>query len=98
MDPDLRESCCETEVTKCIRIGLLCVQENADDRPHMSRVVSYLSNLSLELPFPREPAFYVHGRMEPNVVAIKSNSGHRSAKNFIPSSVKEITISRSFPR
>lgn len=91
MDPNLKESCCETEVIKCIQIGLLCVQEKAEDRPPMSRVVSYLSDLSVELPFPREPAFFELGRTEPD-------SGHRSANNSIPSSINEMSITRSFPR
>ncbi|KAF7840683.1 cysteine-rich receptor-like protein kinase 25 isoform X1 [Senna tora] len=97
MDPNLGESFCETEVSKCIQIALLCVQENAEDRPHMSRVVSYLSNLSVELPRPHEPAFYVHGRMDPNVVTIESNSG-QSTNTHIPSSVNEMSITISFPR
>ncbi|KAF7840685.1 cysteine-rich receptor-like protein kinase 25 isoform X1 [Senna tora] len=97
MDPNLGESFCETEVSKCIQIALLCVQENAEDRPHMSRVVSYLSNLSVELPRPHEPAFYVHGRMDPNVVTIESNSG-QSTNNHIPSSVNEMSITTSFSR
>ncbi|XP_028788794.1 putative cysteine-rich receptor-like protein kinase 32 [Neltuma alba] len=93
IDPKLKESCCEAEVMKCIQIGLLCVQEKPQYRPPMSRVVSYLSNLSVELPFPRERAFYIHGRRDPN-------SGHpsASANNSIPSSVNEMSITSSFPR
>lgn len=97
VDPSLRESYSVTQVSKCIQIGLLCVQEKADDRPHMSRVVSYLSNLSVELPFPREPAFYVCDRIEPNVVVIESNSGQYTSY-YKPSSINEVTITKSFPR
>ncbi|XP_028776274.1 cysteine-rich receptor-like protein kinase 7 [Neltuma alba] len=72
---------------------IVCAQEKAEDTPPMSRVVPYLSNLCVELPFPRKPAFYVHGRMDPN-------SGHHSASanNSIPSSVNEISMTPSFPR
>nr|XP_048323283.1 uncharacterized protein LOC107428940 [Ziziphus jujuba var. spinosa] len=41
----------------CIQVGLLCVQENADDRPTMSDVVSILSNEGMSLPTPKQPAY-----------------------------------------
>ncbi|KAL6208178.1 hypothetical protein ACLB2K_019129 [Fragaria x ananassa] len=60
MDSTLRASCSSGEVIRCIRIGLLCVQERAIDRPTMSDVVSLLSNQSSALPLPKEPAFLSH--------------------------------------
>ncbi|GAV67414.1 Pkinase domain-containing protein/S_locus_glycop domain-containing protein/B_lectin domain-containing protein/Pkinase_Tyr domain-containing protein/PAN_2 domain-containing protein/DUF3403 domain-containing protein [Cephalotus follicularis] len=44
------------EVLRCIQIGLLCVQEQATDRPTMSAVVSMLGNDTC-LPSPIQPAF-----------------------------------------
>ncbi|WRX28966.1 S-locus receptor kinase [Theobroma cacao] len=40
-----------------VNIGLLCVQESADDRPTMPDVVSMLNNESMMLPSPKQPAF-----------------------------------------
>ncbi|KAI9127959.1 hypothetical protein K1719_000952 [Acacia pycnantha] len=61
LDPFLMESCSQTaEARKCVQIGLLCVQQHPEDRPTMAQIVSYLSNLSIELPSPREPAFFMH--------------------------------------
>ncbi|XVE80985.1 hypothetical protein DITRI_Ditri15bG0025900 [Diplodiscus trichospermus] len=40
-----------------INIGLLCVQEKADDRPTMSDVVPMLNNESMTLLSPKQPAF-----------------------------------------
>ncbi|XP_028787885.1 cysteine-rich receptor-like protein kinase 10 [Neltuma alba] len=60
LDPFLMESCSEIEAIKCVQIGLLCVQQNPEERPTMSQIVSYLSNLSIDLPSPREPAFFMH--------------------------------------
>ncbi|XVF70431.1 hypothetical protein PTKIN_Ptkin11bG0161100 [Pterospermum kingtungense] len=40
-----------------INIGLLCVQERADDRPTMSDIVPMLSNESIILLSPKQPAF-----------------------------------------
>ena len=44
---------------KCVKIGLLCVQENAADRPTMSDVVAMLSNESTTLHYPKQPAFLI---------------------------------------
>ncbi|CAL2234696.1 unnamed protein product [Prunus armeniaca] len=57
MDSTLSASCSSSEVTRCIQMGLLCVQERAMDRPNMSDVVSMLSNETISLPLPKEPAF-----------------------------------------
>lgn len=43
---------------RCINIALLCVQENAGDRPTMSEVVAMLSSEAMTLPEPKHPAFF----------------------------------------
>ena len=45
---------------RCIHIGLLCVQEDLNDRPTMASVVLMLSSATLTLPVPSEPAFFMH--------------------------------------
>ncbi|XP_019052142.1 PREDICTED: putative cysteine-rich receptor-like protein kinase 20 [Nelumbo nucifera] len=47
----------KAEVMRCIHIGLLCVQEDAADRPTMSSVILMLTNESVPLPLPTKPAF-----------------------------------------
>ena len=43
MDPTLSETYCSTfEFERCVHIALLCVQENASDRPNMADVMSML--------------------------------------------------------
>ncbi|XP_056171847.1 G-type lectin S-receptor-like serine/threonine-protein kinase At1g61370 isoform X2 [Syzygium oleosum] len=44
------------EVTRCIHVGLLCIQEPATDRPNMWNVVLMLSGES-DLPQPGQPIF-----------------------------------------
>ena len=44
------------EALRCTGIGLLCLQEFAEDRPTMSAVVFMLGNDSA-LPTPKQPAF-----------------------------------------
>lgn len=47
------------EVLKCIIVGLLCVQEDPDDRPNMSNVVTMFTSDISTLPEPKQPAFLV---------------------------------------
>ncbi|KAJ6897912.1 hypothetical protein NC652_024667 [Populus alba x Populus x berolinensis] len=46
-----------SEVLRSIHVGLLCVQENPEDRPNMSYVVLMLGNED-ELPQPKQPGFF----------------------------------------
>ena len=62
MDPILEESHTTSEVERYIHIGLLCVQEEAVDRPTMSTVAVMLASDTMALPKPNQPAFSV-GRM-----------------------------------
>ncbi|KAM0054398.1 putative protein kinase RLK-Pelle-DLSV family [Helianthus debilis subsp. tardiflorus] len=61
IDPALRDGTSYLrDMIRCIHIGLLCVQEDLNERPTMASVVLMLSSLSLTLPVPSEPAFFVH--------------------------------------
>jgi hypothetical protein len=59
MDPLLIDSCCRDEFLRYIHIGLLCVQEDANDRPTMSYVVLMLKNEMVTLSQPQRVAFSV---------------------------------------
>ena len=98
LDPKLRGDYSKIEVIKCIQIGLLCVQENPDARPSMLAIASYLSNHSIELPPPLEPAIFIlNSKMNPQIVTHESSSS-QSAKNSTPLSINEMTISDFYPR
>ncbi|ANM58039.1 lectin protein kinase family protein [Arabidopsis thaliana] len=60
IDLSLRDSALDyPQVLRCVQVALLCVQENAEDRPSMLDVVSMIygeGNNALSLP--KEPAFY----------------------------------------
>ena len=53
------------DMIRCIHIGLLCVQEDAAERPTMALVVLMLSSLSITLALPSEPAFFLQTSMNP---------------------------------
>ncbi|RYR32487.1 hypothetical protein Ahy_A10g047047 isoform D [Arachis hypogaea] len=59
VDPILENTYIRSEVIRCIHIGLLCVQEDAIDRPTMSTVVVMLASETMTLPNPNHPAFSV---------------------------------------
>ncbi|XP_074267428.1 putative cysteine-rich receptor-like protein kinase 39 [Silene latifolia] len=53
-DPVLLNNCPSNEVKRCIQIGLLCIQANAEERPTMGAVVLTLT-CSIDLPSPSPP-------------------------------------------
>ncbi|KAL7244056.1 hypothetical protein ACSBR1_016310 [Camellia fascicularis] len=87
LDPSLAGSCPMAEVARCIHIGLLCVQEDPEDRPNMSSVVVLLGSESTTLPKPNQPAFSI-GR----VVHIEPSS---STDHFLNN---QATVSSISPR
>ncbi|CAN6452112.1 unnamed protein product [Victoria cruziana] len=59
MDETLGESYEADEASRFIQTGLLCVQEDAHHRPHMSSVVVMLSSNSMYLPTPFAPPLFL---------------------------------------
>ncbi|GMY37069.1 putative receptor-like protein kinase At4g00960 isoform X2 [Fagus crenata] len=79
MDPTLRDGPI-TEMTRCIKIGLLCVQENVSDRPSMTSVVHMLNGNLDPIPTPTQPASF----MRSNVVSstsVEHDNGSRVTNN-----------------
>ncbi|KAK6932456.1 PAN/Apple domain [Dillenia turbinata] len=56
-DLTLSSSLVETEVLRCIHVGLLCVQEFAKDRPTVYALLSMLTSEVTYLPDPKQPGF-----------------------------------------
>ena len=61
VDPCLGSCLSRSDVLWCIHIGLLCVQEDPEDRPVMSSVVM-LGSDTVSLWNPSNPAFYARNR------------------------------------
>ncbi|RZB61875.1 Cysteine-rich receptor-like protein kinase 8 [Glycine soja] len=97
LDASINENYSEIEVIKCIQIGLLCVQQNPDDRPTMVAILSYLSSHLIELPRPQEPALFLHGRKDPKAFAQESSSSHNINASTL-FSINEMSISQFLPR
>lgn len=78
------------EVTRCIHVALLCVQDDPDARPSMSIVVPMLDGYSSTLSIPQPPAFLAQSRTD---IAL-----NRSRNKSIMWSVNEVSISELEPR
>lgn len=89
IDEVLGETCNFTEVTRCINISLLCVQQHPEDRPNMASVVLMLGSQT-ELAQPQQPSFLV----EKSIVGSDYSSGKQ--QDF--SSTNEITVTLLTPR
>ncbi|KAK4538942.1 hypothetical protein RGQ29_032143 [Quercus rubra] len=74
VDNFMMESCSTSEIVKCIHIGLLCVEENPQDRPTMSTVVVMLGSESVALPEPKHPAFSVAKFMSVDEISVNDLS------------------------
>ncbi|PWA80274.1 S-domain-1 29 [Artemisia annua] len=62
-DPSVGSTSDIQQVLRTVHVALLCVQENAMDRPTTSDMISMLLNDTISLPAPNKPAFFL-GRAE----------------------------------
>lgn len=85
MDPSLNDTFVPDEVQRCIHVGLLCVEQYANDRPTMSNIISMLTNQNALDILPRRPAFYV-GREIPKGTTTSKMSDNGFMKQISTSS------------
>ncbi|XP_064947347.1 G-type lectin S-receptor-like serine/threonine-protein kinase B120 isoform X1 [Musa acuminata AAA Group] len=57
VDPAIRDSCSPRQASRCVNVGLLCVQDRPNDRPTMSSVVIMLEGGTAAYPQPKQPTF-----------------------------------------
>ncbi|XP_050210049.1 G-type lectin S-receptor-like serine/threonine-protein kinase At1g61390 isoform X2 [Mercurialis annua] len=57
IDEAVVDSYSTAEVSRCVNVGLVCVQDHAADRPNMAAVVTMLSGEKTNLPQPKQPTF-----------------------------------------
>ncbi|XP_059661596.1 G-type lectin S-receptor-like serine/threonine-protein kinase At4g27290 isoform X1 [Cornus florida] len=74
VDSCLENSYIESQILRCIQVGLLCIQKLPKDRPTMSSVVFMLGNEGVPLPEPKQPGFFV----ERSSIVAETSSGERS--------------------
>ena len=90
MDSSLDDTLVSCKLLKCMQIALLCVQENANERPSMLEVSSMLRNENVAMKIPKRPAFS------------SRNEVHEANKDKLPQdnsySVNDATISEIIGR
>ncbi|XAR65589.1 Non-specific serine/threonine protein kinase [Bertholletia excelsa] len=93
IDPSIQETCSKREVNICIQIGLLCVQEDSEERPSMATVVVMLNSYSSTMRVPQKPTFFAQKKRELN--GLESDQSTNRSK---PVSVNEVSITKMYPR
>ncbi|XP_057790565.1 G-type lectin S-receptor-like serine/threonine-protein kinase SD1-1 isoform X2 [Salvia miltiorrhiza] len=68
MDESLHDTYTESQVKRCMQVGLLCVQKFAEDRPNMSSVFSMFGSDGAVLPEPKEPGFFMERSSSPSCI------------------------------
>ncbi|KAK6264884.1 hypothetical protein SCA6_020318 [Theobroma cacao] len=102
IDPTLRDGS-RNEMLRCIHIGLLCVQENVANRPTMATVVLMLNSISISLPLPSQPAFFMHSNIDSDMSSSwdynsRVSESKPSKRESIPLSQNEASITELYPR
>ncbi|KAK1422621.1 hypothetical protein QVD17_17907 [Tagetes erecta] len=93
LDPSLAgSSYSDNDVIRCINIGLLCVQEDADARPSMTSILNMLNNNSVTLPEPKKPPYFLSKGLLLDI------SGDPERSNPTVSSVSNSSITEMHPR
>ncbi|XP_055802855.1 cysteine-rich receptor-like protein kinase 44 [Solanum dulcamara] len=96
IDPMLRGSSgLVADITRCIHIALLCVQEKVADRPTMAAVVLMLSSLSLSLSVPSKPAYYMQIDVSPKISPIQGYKSRLISESSRPAKIKSICLSQN---
>ncbi|KAL6201082.1 hypothetical protein ACLB2K_024797 [Fragaria x ananassa] len=84
VDELIGDSYSSSEVMKCVHIGLLCVQDNATDRPTITDIVLMLSS-EIDGPKPKEPLFTIQN----SVSYPKPQLQHKNLVKILGCCVKE---------
>ncbi|PRQ36649.1 putative protein kinase RLK-Pelle-DLSV family [Rosa chinensis] len=83
VDEVLGDSYSSSEVMKCVHVGVLCVQDNATDRPTMVDVASILSS-EKDGPHPKRPVFTIQNSVyRPGPYYENTNSSKNEASMTI---------------
>ncbi|KAF8409425.1 hypothetical protein HHK36_005501 [Tetracentron sinense] len=73
VDSSMVDSCPAHEASRCIHVGLLCVQQSAENRPTMPTIVFMLDN-ETTMPPPKQPAYVTRTRNAADLYAIQSGN------------------------
>ncbi|KAL5198018.1 hypothetical protein ABZP36_001530 [Zizania latifolia] len=88
----------QSQARRCIHIGLLCVQPDPDDRPHISSVIFMLTRENMDLQQPSQPAFYF-GRESASSSPSWGQRSYVYDRSGLPAvSANGVTLTEIYPR
>ncbi|XAR65591.1 Non-specific serine/threonine protein kinase [Bertholletia excelsa] len=96
MDSTLQGTFLKSEVTRCIQIGLLCVQKDPEERPSMATIVVMLNSYSTAIQVPQQPAFFPRKKIGSTTTIAPESNQSRSTSMSV--SVNEVSITEMYPR
>ncbi|XP_024004624.1 cysteine-rich receptor-like protein kinase 11 isoform X2 [Eutrema salsugineum] len=82
VDPAIGRNYQSNEVTKCIHIALLCVQDNPEDRPMLSTIILMLNSNTMTLPVPRLPEFFPRSMQNLDPLSEETESDQSTSMSF----------------
>ncbi|EOA16181.1 hypothetical protein CARUB_v10004319mg [Capsella rubella] len=91
VDPSFQENYQVNDITRCIHIALLCVQEEAEDRPTMSAINQMLTTSSIALATPQPPGFFLRRKHEEVVSGAGPSTGSSVLYSMDDASVTHVT-------
>ncbi|XP_010439222.1 PREDICTED: cysteine-rich receptor-like protein kinase 5 isoform X2 [Camelina sativa] len=94
VDPSFQENYQVDDITRCIHIALLCVQEEAEDRPTMSEINQMLTTSSIPLAIPQPPGFFLRRKHE----QVGSSGAGPSTGSSVLCSIDDVSITQVTPR
>ncbi|XP_013625142.1 PREDICTED: cysteine-rich receptor-like protein kinase 14 isoform X1 [Brassica oleracea var. oleracea] len=97
VDPAIGRNYQSNEVTRCIHIALLCIQENPDDRPLLSNIILMLSSNTSTLPAPCLPGSFPRSRQELVHVSVGLESNESTGRPTLYS-FNDVSITDLEPR
>ncbi|XP_027151009.1 putative receptor-like protein kinase At4g00960 [Coffea eugenioides] len=98
VDPTIGDTYARNEVIRSIHAGLLCVQDEIEQRPTMASIVLMLNSNSITLLAPNPPAYFGRSRTQssPNDLPVSDSS--TSTKSAPNPSINEVSITELHPR
>ncbi|GKV19259.1 hypothetical protein SLEP1_g29544 [Rubroshorea leprosula] len=95
VDPNLRAGS-TAQMIRCIHVGLLCVQKNQLQRPTMGSIIVMLTDNSIALPTPSQPAYLLQSTTQSEMSS--SNESQQPSNRLALASINCVSISELHPR
>ncbi|KAJ7979637.1 Receptor-like kinase [Quillaja saponaria] len=86
VDPSLDDTSSPCKLMRCFQVALLCVEQNANDRPSLLEASSMLRNDNTTVGIPKKPAF--------SRKKVRSDEGNNSSSQLEVYSVNDVKTSQ----